>query len=233
MRAIENQKLISSVEYKGVKHQQVNHTNQFNEITHHMPLNQNSGVINTAMNSVSVNVASFAEAHHNQPIVNKTVQRQVGSIADYDPLNFENQNFINRQMPATYSTGNLSQHQRQQVIQQQKSNSYNSTSSIPAHFSNQFASNQQHYKSVNQTARDDYSDDFMNSMARLNSDIKTSVYKAIYDYDGKDDDELSFRDGDKFINCEQIDVGWMIGVHEKTGKHGMFPSNYAEPMDYF
>lgn len=65
------------------------------------------------------------------------------------------------------------------------------------------------------------------------SDIKTSVYKAIYDYDAKEDDEISFRDGDKFINCEQIDVGWMIGVHEKTGKHGMFPANYAEPVDYF
>jgi hypothetical protein len=64
-------------------------------------------------------------------------------------------------------------------------------------------------------------------------DIKTSVYKAIYDYDAKEDDEISFRDGDKFINCEQIDVGWMIGVHEKTGKHGMFPANYAEPVDYF
>ena len=65
------------------------------------------------------------------------------------------------------------------------------------------------------------------------NDIKTSVYKAIYDYDAKEDDEISFRDGDKFTNCEQIDVGWMIGVHEKSGKHGMFPSNYVEPVDYF
>ncbi len=43
------------------------------------------------------------------------------------------------------------------------------------------------------------------------NDIKTTVYKAIYDYDAKEDDEISFRDGDKFINCEQIDIGWMIG----------------------
>ena len=63
--------------------------------------------------------------------------------------------------------------------------------------------------------------------------IQTSVFKAIYDYDAKEDDEISFRDGDKFTNCEQIDVGWMIGVHEKTGKHGMFPANYAEPVDLF
>lgn len=67
----------------------------------------------------------------------------------------------------------------------------------------------------------------------FNEMIQTSVFKAIYDYDAKEDDEISFRDGDKFTNCEQIDVGWMIGVHEKTGKHGMFPANYAEPVDLF
>lgn len=66
-----------------------------------------------------------------------------------------------------------------------------------------------------------------------NQGIQTSVFKAIYDYDAKEDDEITFRDGDKFINCEQIDIGWMIGVHEKTGKHGMIPFNYTEPIDLF
>ena len=42
--------------------------------------------------------------------------------------------------------------------------------------------------------------------------IQTTVYRAIYDYDAKEDDEISFREGDKFTNCEQIDVGWMIGL---------------------
>ena len=56
--------------------------------------------------------------------------------------------------------------------------------------------------------------------AYRHDEIKTSVYKAVYDYDAKEDDEISFRDGDRFINCEQIDVGWMIGVHEKTRRHG-------------
>ncbi len=67
----------------------------------------------------------------------------------------------------------------------------------------------------------------------ISSQVLTSVFRAIYDYDAKEDDEISFRDGDKFINCEQIDVGWMIGVHERTGKHGMIPFNYAEPIDLF
>jgi len=74
---------------------------------------------------------------------------------------------------------------------------------------------------------------YLVNSASYANDIKTTVYRAIYDYDAKEDDEISFRDGDKFINCEQIDVGWMIGVHEKTGKHGMFPANYAEPIDFF
>ena len=96
--------------------------------------------------------------------------------------------------------------------------------------------------------------DSINEQEPSYDDIQTSVYRAIYDYDAKEDDEISFRDGDKFINCELIDVGWMIGfydsfwhillefikifpilkgVHEKTGKHGMIPSNYAEPIDLF
>jgi hypothetical protein len=45
--------------------------------------------------------------------------------------------------------------------------------------------------------------------------IQTSVFRAIYDYDAKEDDEISFRDGDRFTNCEHIDVGWMIGMYLK------------------
>ena len=49
--------------------------------------------------------------------------------------------------------------------------------------------------------------------------VQTSVFKAIYDYDAKEEDEISFRDGDKFINCEQIDVGWMIGIFKLEFDH--------------
>jgi hypothetical protein len=198
-----------------------------------MPLHQNSGVMNTVVNGHG-QARDFKYVEEKSATVRAVEkQRQIGFIADYDPLNFENQNFHVRHMQTTYSTGNISQQQKQQVIHQQKVVSYNSASNIPANFSNQFANNHHNYKTAAETVRNDFSDEFTNSMARLNSDIKISVYKAIYDYDGKEEDELSFRDGDKFINCEQIDVGWMIGVHERTMKHGMFPSNYAEPVDIF
>ena len=142
-------------------------------------------------------------------------QRKIGSIADYDPLHYEYSNGNNKFNRQNYSTSAIpanTQHTQQQQ-QQQRS-----------------LSNLNYYQKQHETVDQDYSTQTNN--INLN-DIKTSVYKAIYDYDAKEDDEISFRDGDKFTNCELIDVGWMIGVHEKSGKHGMFPSNYVEPVDYF
>lgn len=200
-RAIENQKLASSVEYKGIKHQNGHHTNATSSSS--LPLHQNNVVMNgnhhvqtASIVSQSVQVAKYVDGERQI----MTSQKVIGSIADYDPLNHENQG-IGRTASVTIAKS--------------------ATSSVaPRQLQHQ-------HNLINQP-------DYQTRMtAYLNSDIKTSVYKAIYDYDASEEDELSFRDGDKFINCEQIDIGWMIGVHEKTGKHGMFPSNYAEPVDYF
>lgn len=120
------------------------------------------------------------------------------------------------------------QQQQQQQYHGKTSNGLNHHEfDIPGMMLAQSNSNNSHYNHKQQQKQQMY------NPHQNQIDIKTSVYKAIYDYDAKEDDEISFRDGDKFINCEQIDVGWMIGVHEKTGKHGMFPANYAEPVDYF
>lgn len=54
------------------------------------------------------------------------------------------------------------------------------------------------------------------------------VYKAIYDYQAQDDDEIGFFEGDLIINCEPIDEGWMQGMHKKSGQVGMLPANYVE-----
>ncbi|KAK6180831.1 hypothetical protein SNE40_008810 [Patella caerulea] len=53
-------------------------------------------------------------------------------------------------------------------------------------------------------------------------------YRAIYDYNAADDDEVSFSEGDLIIDCEVIDDGWMVGRVKRTGQHGMLPSNYVE-----
>ncbi|XP_011304653.1 LIM and SH3 domain protein Lasp isoform X2 [Fopius arisanus] len=57
----------------------------------------------------------------------------------------------------------------------------------------------------------------------------TLVYRAMYDYEAQDSDEVSFCDGDLIINCTAIDEGWMTGLVQRTGRHGMLPANYVEP----
>lgn len=54
------------------------------------------------------------------------------------------------------------------------------------------------------------------------------VYRAIYDYDAQDDDEVSFLDGDFIINVRNIDGGWMTGEVQRTGQVGMLPANYVQ-----
>ncbi|CAD1478602.1 unnamed protein product, partial [Heterotrigona itama] len=56
------------------------------------------------------------------------------------------------------------------------------------------------------------------------------VYRAMYDYQAQDLDEVSFCDGDLIVNCTAIDEGWMTGLVQRTGRHGMLPANYVEPV---
>uniref|UniRef100_A0A1B0C7R6 SH3 domain-containing protein n=1 Tax=Glossina palpalis gambiensis TaxID=67801 RepID=A0A1B0C7R6_9MUSC len=42
------------------------------------------------------------------------------------------------------------------------------------------------------------------------------VYRALYDYEAQDIDEVSFREGDIIFEVEAIDSGWMTGRVERT-----------------
>ncbi|NWS77957.1 LASP1 protein, partial [Crotophaga sulcirostris] len=55
-------------------------------------------------------------------------------------------------------------------------------------------------------------------------------FRAVYDYNAADEDEVSFQDGDTIINVQQIDDGWMYGMVERTGDTGMLPANYVEAI---
>lgn len=57
------------------------------------------------------------------------------------------------------------------------------------------------------------------------------TFRAMYDYSAQDDDEISFRDGDYIVNVQPIDEGWMYGTVQRTGKTGMLPANYIEPVN--
>jgi len=57
------------------------------------------------------------------------------------------------------------------------------------------------------------------------------MYRAMYDYDAQDDDEVSFVEGDVVLNCQAVDEGWVIGTVKRTSQKGMIPSNYIELVD--
>ncbi|CAF0851670.1 unnamed protein product [Brachionus calyciflorus] len=59
--------------------------------------------------------------------------------------------------------------------------------------------------------------------------------KATYAYDGKEIDELAFNKDDVIIvvdgtesEKEDLDEGWLIGIHELTNKRGLFPENFTK-----
>ncbi|XP_062963685.1 SH3 domain-containing protein 19 isoform X2 [Cynocephalus volans] len=50
--------------------------------------------------------------------------------------------------------------------------------------------------------------------------------KALYDFHGEDEDELSFKAGDIITELESVDDDWMSG--ELMGRSGIFPKNYVQ-----
>lgn len=56
------------------------------------------------------------------------------------------------------------------------------------------------------------------------------VFRALYDYEAQDTDEVSFSEGDLIFEVDSIDAGWMTGRVERTGMTGMLPANYVESI---
>lgn len=59
--------------------------------------------------------------------------------------------------------------------------------------------------------------------------------KATYPYEAKELDELTFTKEDLIVvvegtesEKEDLDDGWLIGIHEITNKRGLFPENFTK-----
>nr|XP_013807016.1 PREDICTED: SH3 domain-containing protein 19 [Apteryx mantelli mantelli] len=55
---------------------------------------------------------------------------------------------------------------------------------------------------------------------------KKGKAKALYDFHGENEDELSFKAGDMITELESVDEDWMCG--EMQGKSGIFPKNFVQ-----
>ena len=56
--------------------------------------------------------------------------------------------------------------------------------------------------------------------------MSAKIVVASHDYEGQDDTQLSFAEGDRIIVEEEDESGWWTGTLEKNGKHGFFPATY-------
>ena len=50
---------------------------------------------------------------------------------------------------------------------------------------------------------------------------------ALADFEGESYDELTFRKGDEITFVRKHDSDWSIGLHVRSGKEGMYPTNFA------
>ena len=59
----------------------------------------------------------------------------------------------------------------------------------------------------------------------------TPVYRAVFEYEAVQKDELSLRKGELYSVMERCHDGWFKGKNVKTGETGVFPGNYVKEYD--
>ena len=53
--------------------------------------------------------------------------------------------------------------------------------------------------------------------------------RALFAFEGRADDELSFEKGDVIEGVAVVDADWWAG--DRAGVRGVFPSSYVEPLE--
>lgn len=61
---------------------------------------------------------------------------------------------------------------------------------------------------------------------------KTAHYLALYDYDKRTEEDLSFQKGEILeVNTEDLQADWWRAKSKETGAEGFIPSNYVAPLE--
>ncbi|XP_001688892.2 LIM and SH3 domain protein Lasp [Anopheles gambiae] len=172
----------------------------------------------------------------------------IGKIADYDPLTDGPRNVPqpNRQSATLiYSSGNLSTNNNRRIGSVNDIDPVNgyygsvADNSQAALYQQQQQLYQQQQRQSQQQQQQQQQPQYIQppqqyaapaSNATGKSMSKVRVYRALYDYEAQDSDEVGFSEGDLIIEVNSIDAGWMTGRVERTGLTGMLPANYVELM---
>ena len=69
------------------------------------------------------------------------------------------------------------------------------------------------------------------SLSSSVSSQASPVYRAVFEYEAAQKDELSLRKGELYTVMERCHDGWFKGTNVKTGQTGVFPGNYVKEYD--
>ena len=67
-------------------------------------------------------------------------------------------------------------------------------------------------------------------VSRQDSPASTKVYVALYDYDARTDEDLSFKKGEQLEIINDTQGDWWYARSRSTKKEGYIPSNYVAKL---